>query len=129
MACERSPAASRPSPFPRGIVTLPRYRGEPPKAAGDRQRRLLSAFMLFDGYSTDGFYDEMFAADGSPRSCARLLYERITSVGDAELRRCQNAAEQALFRMGITFNVYGDQAGTEKIFPFDILPRIVAADE
>src|SRR5215472_1658354 len=85
--------------------------------------------MLFDGYSTDGFYDEMFAADGSPRSCARLLYERITSVGDAELRRCQNAAEQALFRMGITFNVYGDQAGTEKIFPFDILPRIVAADE
>jgi uncharacterized circularly permuted ATP-grasp superfamily protein len=85
--------------------------------------------MLFDGYSTDGFYDEMFAADGSPRSCARLLYERITSVGDAELRRCQNAAEQALFRMGITFNVYGDQAGTEKIFPFDVLPRIVAADE
>jgi uncharacterized circularly permuted ATP-grasp superfamily protein len=85
--------------------------------------------MLFDGYSTDGFYDEMFTADGSPRACARLLYERITSVGDTELRRCQNAAEQALFRMGITFNVYGDQAGTEKIFPFDILPRIVAADE
>lgn len=85
--------------------------------------------MLFDGYSTDGFYDEMFAADGSPRSCARLLFERITSVGDAELRRSQNAAEQALFRMGITFNVYGDQAGTEKIFPFDVLPRIVAADE
>jgi uncharacterized circularly permuted ATP-grasp superfamily protein len=85
--------------------------------------------MLFDGYVTDGFYDEMFSPDGTPRLCARLLYERIASVGDAELRRYQQAAEQALFRAGITFNVYGDQAGTEKIFPFDIVPRIVAADE
>jgi len=85
--------------------------------------------MLFDGYDTGGFQDEMFNADGTPRSCARLLFERIASVGDEELRRYQLAAEQALFRMGITFNVYGDQAGTEKIFPFDIIPRIVAANE
>jgi uncharacterized circularly permuted ATP-grasp superfamily protein len=85
--------------------------------------------MPFDGYDTGGFHDEMFEPDGTPRACARLLFERITSVGDAELRRYQQAAEQALFRMGITFNVYGDEAGTEKIFPFDIIPRIVAADE
>src|SRR5262249_2396485 len=86
-------------------------------------------FMPFDGYDTGGFHDEMFNPDGTPRACARLLFERITSVGDAELRRYQQAAEQALFRMGITFNVYGDEAGTEKIFPFDIIPRIVPADE
>jgi uncharacterized circularly permuted ATP-grasp superfamily protein len=85
--------------------------------------------MLFDGYDTGGFHDEMFNADGSPRSCARLLYERIGSVGDQELRRCQESAEQLLFRMGITFNVYGDKDGTEKIFPFDIIPRIVSAEE
>ena len=85
--------------------------------------------MLFEGYSTDGFHDEMFDGDGSPRPYARLLFERISSVGDAGLRRYQQAAEQALFRMGITFNVYGDQAGTEKIFPFDIIPRIITADE
>src|SRR5262245_35596613 len=85
--------------------------------------------MLFDGYETGGFHDEMFCADGTPRPCARLLFERIASVGDEELRSYQQAAEQALFRMGITFNVYGDEAGTEKIFPFDIIPRIVAADE
>src|SRR5215831_20413862 len=98
------------------------------------QRRGLKSFllhnhMLFDAYTTDGFHDEMFNADGTPRSYARLLYERISSVGDAELRRYQQAAEQALFRMGITFNVYGDEAGTEKIFPFDIIPRIVPANE
>ena len=85
--------------------------------------------MHFDGYSTEGFYDEMFESNGVPRPSARLLYERIKSIGDAELRRYQQAAEQALFRMGITFNVYGDQAGTEKIFPFDILPRIVPCEE
>src|ERR1700751_1567130 len=86
-------------------------------------------FMPFDGYDTGNFYDEMFESGGSPRASARLLYERINSVGDAELRRYQQAAEQALFRMGITFNVYGDEAGTEKIFPFDIIPRIVPAAE
>ena len=85
--------------------------------------------MPFDGYETGGFYDEMFEPDGRPRASARLLYERISSVGDAELRRYQQTAEQALFRMGITFNVYGDEAGTEKIFPFDIIPRIVPAAE
>src|SRR5262245_32132620 len=85
--------------------------------------------MLFDGYDTGGFYDEMFNADGTHRLCARLLFERISSVGDEELRRYQQAAEQALLRMGITFNVYGDAAGTEKIFPFDIIPRIVPAEE
>jgi uncharacterized circularly permuted ATP-grasp superfamily protein len=85
--------------------------------------------MLFEGYATDGFHDEMFNADGTPRPYARLLFERMASVGDAELRRYQQTAEQALFRMGITFNVYGDEAGTEKIFPFDIIPRIIPADE
>src|SRR6516164_2787462 len=85
--------------------------------------------MLFEGYATDGFHDEMFNADGTTRPYARLLYERMASVGDAELRRYQQTAEQALFRMGITFNVYGDEAGTEKIFPFDIIPRIIPADE
>src|SRR5438552_1237475 len=85
--------------------------------------------MLFDAYTTDGFHDEMFESDGTPRECARLLFERMRSVGDEEVRRYQQAAEQALFRMGITFNVYGDEAGTEKIFPFDIIPRIIPASE
>src|SRR5262245_61413787 len=85
--------------------------------------------MLFDGYETGGFYDEMFAADANPRACARLLFQRIAGLKDGELRLHQQAAEQALFRMGITFNVYGDEAGTERIFPFDIIPRIIAADE
>ena len=43
--------------------------------------------------------------------------------------RRQIAAEYALLRMGITFNVYADEQGIEKIFPFDLIPRIIGANE
>src|SRR5216117_1112084 len=85
--------------------------------------------MPFEKYETENFYDEMFEPDGTPRPSARVLFQRISALSDGELRLYQQAAEQALFRMGITFNVYGDDAGTEKIFPFDIIPRIVTARE
>lgn len=83
----------------------------------------------FDGYNTDGFYDEMFAPDGNPRPAAQMLAERIDSFSEGELTRRQIAAEYALLRMGITFNVYADEQGVEKIFPFDLIPRIIDADE
>src|SRR3984885_4593308 len=86
-------------------------------------------FMHFNGYDSGGFFDEMFDAQGEPRLAARLLFQRVAALGDGELRRYQQAAEQAFFRAGITFTVYGDEAGTERIFPFDIIPRIVTADE
>ncbi len=85
--------------------------------------------MNFTNYQTDQFYDEMFDDHGQPRPAARLLVELIDSLPAGDLHRRQQAAELALLRMGITFNVYGDEAGTEKIFPFDIIPRIVADDE
>ena len=85
--------------------------------------------MQFDMYQTDGFYDEMFLPDGSARPEARLLLESIQSLEEGQLERCQHAAERLLLQLGITFNVYGDSQGTEKIFPFDLIPRIVAAKE
>ena len=83
----------------------------------------------FDGYDTNGFYDEMFAPEGHPRPAAQMLVERIGSFSEGELTRRQIAAEHALLRMGITFNVYADEQGVEKIFPFDLIPRIIDADE
>lgn len=85
--------------------------------------------MRFDGYATDGFYDELFEADGSPRPGAKLLIERIESLPPGDLERRQEAAERALLEMGITFAVGGDETGAERIFPFDIIPRIVQADD
>ena len=76
--------------------------------------------MKFDRYDTGGFYDEMFLAAGCPRPGARLLVQKIEALSEGELQHRQQAAERALLHMGITFNVYGDDAGTERIFPFDI---------
>src|SRR5437763_10444301 len=81
--------------------------------------------MRFDTYQTGGFYDEMFERDGRPRARAELLARRLVSLSDGELERRQKAADLALLNMGITFNVYGHEAGTEKVWPFDIVPRII----
>ena len=85
--------------------------------------------MQFTDYSTDGFFDEMFLADGTPRPEARLLVETIESLSDGELLLRQRSAERLLLQMGITFHVYGDGGGTERIFPFDLIPRIVPSAE
>jgi uncharacterized circularly permuted ATP-grasp superfamily protein len=83
--------------------------------------------MRFDRYATDGFYDEMFLADGRPRPSCEPLVGRIEQLSEGELLRRQRAAEAALLNLGITFNVYGAEDGTERIFPFDLVPRIVEA--
>jgi len=85
--------------------------------------------MDFSSYNTDGFYDEMFEAGAAPRPHARLLLETVEALDDGHLLRYKHAAERLLLQMGITFNVYGDLAGTERIFPFDLIPRIVPAHE
>ncbi len=85
--------------------------------------------MRLSGYDCGGFYDEMYASDGSLRPGYEILGERLRAFGPGEVARRQAAAESALYGLGITFNVYGDNAGTEKIFPFDIVPRIVPASE
>src|SRR5579864_4570959 len=85
--------------------------------------------MRFADYVTDGCFDEMFDEHSQPRAAARPLVEFMETLPDGELLRRQQSAERALLHMGITFNVYGDSAGTERIFPFDLVPRIVAASE
>lgn len=85
--------------------------------------------MNFASYETGEFYDEMFTGEKSPRSYARRLLQNIESLPPGEFALRQKSAESALLQMGITFNVYGADAGVEKIFPFDIVPRIVSASE
>jgi uncharacterized circularly permuted ATP-grasp superfamily protein len=85
--------------------------------------------MKFDGYDTGAFFDEMFSPNSRPRPETKALVQRLQTLPDGELQRRQGAAEHALLQLGITFNVYGDAAGTERIFPFDVVPRIIGAKE
>ena len=83
----------------------------------------------FNDYEPGNFYDELFVAQGEPRPDAMPLVNRIDSLSREEVQRRQAAAQIALFKMGVTFNVYSDDQGTERIIPFDIIPRIVSADD
>ncbi len=85
--------------------------------------------MTLETYKTDGFFDELFASDGVPHTGAKPLIAQIDTLSRAELKRRQKTAEDILYQSGNTFNVYGDKKGTEKILPFDIIPRMVSAKD
>jgi uncharacterized circularly permuted ATP-grasp superfamily protein len=88
-----------------------------------------SAAEAFRRYEFNGSYDEMFRSVDLPRKQYRQLYTQLLSLGPDELRRSKQEADQSFFNQGITFTVYGSEKGTERIFPHDLLPRIITAAE
>jgi uncharacterized circularly permuted ATP-grasp superfamily protein len=84
---------------------------------------------MFEEYIVNGVYDEMFGVTGTPRSHYASVASRLTELGPDALARRRRMADIAFRNQGITFTVYSDQVGVEKIFPFDIVPRIIPADE
>src|SRR5687767_7750423 len=85
---------------------------------------------LLEGYKIhEAAYDETFDIDGYPRPHYQTLIDRINEFSSDELYQRQQASDLTFLNQGITFTVYGNEAGTEKTFPFDLLPRIITADE
>src|SRR5205085_363974 len=84
---------------------------------------------LFQGYRFGAPYDEMFNRSGAPHAHCQVLLDLLRAATPAALDRYQLEADKAFLTQGITFTVYGDQQGTERIFPFDLLPRIITAEE
>ena len=84
---------------------------------------------LFSKYALDAAFDEMFDANRQARPHYRALIEELLSASTEELRQRQLEADRAFLTQGITFTVYGDDQGTERIFPFDLLPRILTGRE
>ena len=84
---------------------------------------------LFGTYELGGAYDELFDTAAQPRPQYQALLEELLTASPGDLRRYQVEADRAFLAQGITFTVYGDEQGTERIFPFDLLPRIITARE
>ena len=84
---------------------------------------------LLGDYPLDGAYDEMRAPGGEVREHYHALAEMLTRMPMDELQRRKQAADLSFLTQGITFTVYGSDEGTERIFPYDLLPRIVTAAE
>lgn len=74
-------------------------------------------------------FDELVAPDGSPRPAAAALVEQLRGLEFAELQERQNLAEIDILAQGITFTVYSDGRGIDRAWPFDIIPRVIAASE
>jgi uncharacterized circularly permuted ATP-grasp superfamily protein len=80
---------------------------------------------LFEGYTKDGFFDEMFDPHGQPRQHYQRLYERLSELSRADFDDRLRLADIAFLYQGITFTVYSAHEGIERIFPFDLVPRII----
>jgi uncharacterized circularly permuted ATP-grasp superfamily protein len=85
--------------------------------------------LLSNPYETGDFFDEMYAGGGEVRPHYRSLVERLGSLPLPEFERRRAAVDLAFLRRGVTFTVYNDSEGTERIFPFDLIPRIIPARE
>jgi uncharacterized circularly permuted ATP-grasp superfamily protein len=84
---------------------------------------------MFDNYEVNGLFDEMFGAGNEARPHYAPMAARLKALGPAAFARRVRMADVTFRNQGITFTVYKDAAGVEKIFPFDLVPRIVPANE
>ena len=80
-------------------------------------------------YVLDSAFDETFESSGQPRPHYAPLLEMFSSLPADEIRRRKHAADLSFLNQGITFTVYGREEGTERIFPYDLLPRLITNAE
>ena len=85
---------------------------------------------MFQEYDPGDFYDEMFSGPGEVRPHYGRLLQRAEALSVEDFDRKRQIAERSYLNQGITFTVYNDkQEGTERIFPLDLVPRIIPGDE
>lgn len=80
-------------------------------------------------YFLDGAYDEMFTEGHEVRPPYKKILDAFIDLSPDEVLRHKKSADLSFLTQGITFNVYGADEGTERIFPYDLLPRIITFAE
>jgi uncharacterized circularly permuted ATP-grasp superfamily protein len=80
-------------------------------------------------YFLDSAFDEMFDLEGQVRPHYEAILNAMLAMPPDELRRRKQSADLSFLTQGITFTVYGREEGTERIFPYDLIPRIVTGAE
>jgi len=84
---------------------------------------------IASSYEFGADYDEVFASPGVPREHCRPLVDALERLGMEDVADARRRADLAFLNLGITFTVYNESAGIERIFPFDLVPRVIPADE
>ncbi|HEY0796382.1 MAG TPA: circularly permuted type 2 ATP-grasp protein, partial [Acidisarcina sp.] len=80
-------------------------------------------------YFLDHAFDEMFSSDHEIRQQYEALLAAFRALPQEELKRRKQSADLSFLTQGITFTVYGREEGTERIFPYDLMPRVITAPE
>lgn len=84
---------------------------------------------LFHRYDPGDFFDEMFEKPNQPRPHYSRIYEELEGMLPEQFQQRRQLADSAFLLQGITFTVYSDGRGTERLFPFDLVPRILPNSE
>lgn len=84
---------------------------------------------LLDNYDLGSFFDEMFAASSEPRRHYQILHDQLCELNADLFDERRKAADVMFLYQGITFTVYSQQEGVERIFPFDLIPRVIPHKE
>jgi uncharacterized circularly permuted ATP-grasp superfamily protein len=98
-------------------------------SAGSTTEPTANPESLFGDYTLDRAFDEMREPAGEIRSHYCALAETLAKLPHDELQRRKQSADISFLTQGITFTVYGREEGTERIFPYDLLPRLITASE
>lgn len=85
---------------------------------------------IFSSYEKDPkFYDEIFDESGNVKKVYQTLFDLYSGHSSQDFARLNDKAKASFFNQGITFQVYSDNEAKEKIFPFDLFPRIIDPKE
>lgn len=86
---------------------------------------------LFSRYESEPerFFDEVFTGEGQPRQHYEMLVDRFNELGQTDILASRQTVDVLFLNQGITFTVYSAEEGIERIFPFDLIPRIVPAHD
>ena len=84
---------------------------------------------MLESYEHGPFFCELFGKGNTPQAPASAFSERLSALGIEELKNRAERAQKSFFAQGVTFTLYSGDRSTDRVLPFDVLPRILSAKE
>jgi uncharacterized circularly permuted ATP-grasp superfamily protein len=84
---------------------------------------------LLSNYDSGDYYCELLGSDTTPHSVFDVIERQLSTISEKELRNRAVAAENDMFDLGVTFTVYSEKSAIDRVFPFDLIPRVLSAKE
>lgn len=83
----------------------------------------------FTHYDLGNFFDEMFVGSDQVRESYNAIRHKLQSMSGRQILQLQHSSDRWQRSIGMTFNVYSDDQGVERILPLDLIPRVITASD